>query len=66
MKLGDYAPNAGAPYFIVAEGGVPNPHFTHSQPGARSLRNQLMYLPPRLMAAAKRPVRMIRDRFLGM
>lgn len=66
MKRGDFAPNAGAPYFIVAEGGVPNPHFTDTQPGARNWRNQLLYLPPRLLAAAKRPARLLRDTLLRM
>jgi ectoine hydroxylase-related dioxygenase (phytanoyl-CoA dioxygenase family) len=61
MKLSDYAPGAGAPYFIVAEGGKPNPHFTRIPPGALSLRNQLLYLRPRLLAAAKRPARLLRD-----
>jgi hypothetical protein len=64
MKLSDYAPGAGAPYFIVAEGGAPNPHFTRIPPGALSLRNQLLYLRPRLVAAAKRPVRLVRDALL--
>lgn len=63
MKLSDYAPGAGAPYFIVAQGGKPNPHFTRIPPGALSLRNQLLYLRPRLLAAAKRPARMVRDAF---
>jgi ectoine hydroxylase-related dioxygenase (phytanoyl-CoA dioxygenase family) len=64
MKLSDYAPGAGAPYFIVAEGGKPNPHFTRVPPGALSLRNQLMYLRPRLIAAAKRPARLLREAVL--
>lgn len=61
MKLSDYAPGAGAPYFIVAEGGRPKPRFTRIPPGALSLRNQLLYLRPRLLAAVKRPARFLRD-----
>ena len=61
MKLSDYVPGAGGPYFIVAEGGKPNPRFTRVPPGALSIRNQLMYLRPRLLAAVKKPARLVRS-----
>ena len=61
MKLSDYVPGAGGPYFIVAKGGKPSPHFTRIPPGALSLKNQLMYLRPRLLAAVKKPARLVRS-----
>jgi ectoine hydroxylase-related dioxygenase (phytanoyl-CoA dioxygenase family) len=61
MKMDDYSPVAGPPYFVVAKDGVPHPRFTSRQPGALSVRNQLMYLRPRLVKLARRPMRYIRD-----
>lgn len=61
MKLSDYAPSASPPFFIAAEGGFSHPHFVRSAPGALSVRNQLMYLRPRVAAAARSSARFIRD-----
>jgi hypothetical protein len=60
MALADYVPDAKPPYFVAAEHGASAPHFVHRQPGARSLRNQLMYLGPRLTRAAKNALRAVR------
>ena len=62
MRLEDYVPWATPPFFIAAQGGFPVPHFTQQKPGANSVRNQLMYLMPRLEKAAKTPLRNLRDR----
>ncbi len=65
MRLEDYAPWASPPFFIAAQGGYPVPHFTQQKPGAHSVRNQLMYLMPRLEEAAKKPLRSLRERIYG-
>jgi ectoine hydroxylase-related dioxygenase (phytanoyl-CoA dioxygenase family) len=66
MPLSDYAFGVGAsrynpPYFIVAEDGKSNPHFVNRQPGAMSLRNQMLYLGPRVKHTAKTLLRPIRS-----
>lgn len=61
MRLRDYAPRALGPFFVAARDGRPCPHFTRRKPGALSLRNQLLYLGPRLAEAAKKPARLVRD-----
>lgn len=61
MRMSDYAPNSDQPFFVAARDGVSNPHFTDKKPGARSLRNQLLYLRPRLTEAVKKPLRAVRD-----
>jgi hypothetical protein len=61
MRMCDYAPNSNPPFFVAARDGVSNPHFTDKKPGARSLRNQLLYLGPRLSEAVKKPLRTVRD-----
>lgn len=63
MRLSEFAPNARPPYFVVAEGGNSNPHFVEKQLGARSVKNQLLYLGPRLTLAAKNCLRPIRNAF---
>lgn len=66
MRLSDYNPLASAPYFVVAQAGTPIPHFRRIAPGAFSVRNQLMYLRPRLVAAAYRGARSVRDKLLAI
>lgn len=61
LPLGDLALEAKPPFFIAAENGVSNPHFEPTQRGAHSLKNQLMYLGPRLRRTAKRVLRPIRN-----
>ncbi len=66
MPLSDYAFGLGEkrfnpPYFIVAENGKSNPHFVDRQPGASSLRNQLLYLGPRIEHATKSALRPVRN-----
>lgn len=61
MRLADYAPKSTPPYFIVAEGGKSQPHFSQKKPGAGNIRNQMLYLGPRLVDAAKRPLRRVRN-----
>jgi ectoine hydroxylase-related dioxygenase (phytanoyl-CoA dioxygenase family) len=64
MKLSDYNPKASPPYFVVAQSYFPLPHFRKVSPGSLSLRNQLLYLTPRLVAAARKPARYVRDALL--
>lgn len=61
MATRDYAPASTAPYWIVSEDGRSAPRFTDVKPGARSLRNQLLYLGPRVKDAVKKPLRAARD-----
>lgn len=60
LRFEDYAPASTPPFFVVAEGGKPNPHFSRKKPGARSIRNQLLYLRPRLTEMVKKPLRYVR------
>ena len=64
MPLRDYVPAATPPYWVVARDGRSCPEFTSRKPGARSLRNQMMYLAPRTAAAIKRPLRWMKHRLL--
>jgi len=61
MATRDYAPASAPPYWIVSEGGRSAPRFTDTKPGARSLRNQMLYLAPRVKSAVKKPLRAARD-----
>jgi ectoine hydroxylase-related dioxygenase (phytanoyl-CoA dioxygenase family) len=65
MPLHEFAPDLKAPFFVAAEAGKSNPHFVQSQLGARSVKNQLMYLGPRLSKTAKNALRPVRDVFTG-
>jgi len=47
MPCSDYDFGLSGPYFMVAQDGISNPHFVHWQPGALSLKNQLLYVAPR-------------------
>lgn len=66
MRMSDYSPVAGPPYFIVTEDGHIVRRFTTCPPGAFSVRNQLLYLRPRLIAAIKKPVRYMRTRIRAL
>jgi hypothetical protein len=57
MSLDDYDPLVGAPYFVVAEGGVPTPRFVESYRGRASMRNRLRYLPLQVAETCKRLVK---------
>jgi len=48
MLMNQYDPFIKPPYFVAARNGNPSPRFVQRAPGARSLRNQLVYLVPRL------------------
>lgn len=48
VPLDDFDPYISSPYFIVARDGRPRPQFVRMFRGRLSLRNQLMYLLPRL------------------
>jgi hypothetical protein len=64
MPLQDYDYYLEGPYFVVAENGSSSPRFVDRQPGAASLRNQLMYWRPtldRLIETAKAPLREVRN-----
>jgi Phytanoyl-CoA dioxygenase (PhyH) len=61
MRLEDYAYEAKPPYFIAAEGGRSAPRFVAKQRGAYSLKNQLLYLAPRVERAARNALRPLRD-----
>lgn len=68
MPLADYDYYLEGPYFVVSEGGRSNPHFVDKQPGAASLRNQLMYWRPtkdKLIETVKAPLRAVRDTLRG-
>ena len=65
MRMQDFAPKSTPPYFVAATGGEPNPHFTNRKPGARSVRNQLMYLGPRIGEAMRSSVRSLRKTLRG-
>ena len=62
MRMSDYSPVAGPPYFIVTENGHVVRYFTSRPPGAFSVRNQLLYLRPRVVAALKKPLRYLRTK----
>jgi hypothetical protein len=47
MPHRDYDFGIDGPYLIAATGGVSTPRFVNMQPGALSIRNQLLYLGPR-------------------
>jgi ectoine hydroxylase-related dioxygenase (phytanoyl-CoA dioxygenase family) len=47
MPCADYDFGLRGPYFMVARNGVSDPHFVSVQPGALSIRNQLLYVAPR-------------------
>lgn len=65
MPLNDFAPDMGPPYFVVCEAGKSNPHFVQEQAGARSVKNQLMYLGPRITRTAKNALRPLRNALTG-
>lgn len=65
LPLSDFNLDAKPPYYVAAEAGVSRPHFEPRQRGARSLRNQLLYLGPRLRRTAKRALRPIRKVLRG-
>jgi len=68
MPLADYDYYLDGPYFVVSEGGASKPHFIDRQPGAGSLRNQLLYWRPRkneLIKVAKAPLKALRDSVLA-
>jgi hypothetical protein len=57
------------PYFVAAERGRSSPRFVQRQPGALSLRNQLMYIKPRskeVLEEIKRPLRDVRNRIRSL
>jgi hypothetical protein len=58
MRLNQWDPYIQPPYFIATRDGNPSPRFVQRAPGARSLRNQLVYLVPRL----RRRLNVIRGR----
>jgi hypothetical protein len=47
MRYRDWDAWLEGPFFMAFEGGRSKPHFVDKQPGARTLRNQLIYLAPR-------------------
>lgn len=59
----EYDPAIEGPYFMVTDGGKRNPHFVSRQPGELSLRNQLLYMRPRLrrVIETSRRLRQLRD-----
>lgn len=66
MPMSDYAFGTGKnrykpPFFIVAEQGKSNPHFVNHQPAAMNVRNQLLYLGPRIENMAKDALRPVRN-----
>jgi hypothetical protein len=65
MPLREYAPDMKPPYFVAAEAGNSNAHFIQVQPGSRSVKNQLMYLAPRMARTAKSMFRPVRDAIKG-
>ena len=65
MPLHEYAPDMKPPYFVAAEAGKSNPHFIQVQPGSRSVKNQLMYLAPRVARTAKNALRPVRNALIG-
>ena len=48
MRMDQWDPYIGPPYFVASRGGKPDPRFVHSSPGVWRPRNQLLYLMPRL------------------
>jgi ectoine hydroxylase-related dioxygenase (phytanoyl-CoA dioxygenase family) len=48
MRMDQFDPFVGPPYFVAARGGRPDPRFVRSSPGVWRPQNQLLYLMPRL------------------
>jgi hypothetical protein len=60
LPLGDFAFGAKPPYFVAATDGRSDPHFVQTQPGAWRLKNQLLYLGPRLRQTVRRVLHPVR------
>ena len=68
MPTTDYDYQLKKPFFVASTHGRSDPHFVDRAPGSASLHNQLLYWRPRarkLVTAAKKPARVLRDRLLG-
>jgi len=68
MPMTDYDYRVAGPYFVAATGGKSDPHFVRFPPGGMSLKNQLLYLRPRigsLIGRVRRPLRTLRNTLRG-
>jgi hypothetical protein len=54
MPCSDYDFGVSGPFFVAARDGVSRPHFVRLQPGLFSLKNQKMYLMPRVRRFVRR------------
>lgn len=64
MPCADYDFDLAGPYFVAATRGASDPHFVAIQPGAISLKNQLLYWRPttaKLIRNVKQPLRALRN-----